>query len=100
MREVKPFGPHHRSRRSGSVSAFHISSRGASKTRVTTSSRAADSVALLLLASILVLLFLRLRFGLLQLAQIVLEAIECFIPETAIVLQPVRRILERTRRQP
>ena len=42
MCEVKPFGPHQCSRRSGSVSAFHTSSRGASKTRVTISAQSVD----------------------------------------------------------
>src|SRR5262245_6722111 len=36
---VKPFGPHHRPTRLGSVHAPHTSSRGASKTRVMTISR-------------------------------------------------------------
>src|SRR3989304_5654502 len=35
---VKPFGPHQRATWSGSVHAFHTSSRGASKTRVMASS--------------------------------------------------------------
>src|SRR5580692_7274131 len=90
MREVKPFGPHQCSRRSGSVSAFHTSSRGALKTRVTISARSVDSAAVLLLASILVLLLFRVT--LLQLAQIVLEPVERFLPETAIVFEPVRRV--------
>src|ERR1700719_1569148 len=85
MRDVKPFGPHQCSRRSGSVSAFHTRSRGASKTRVTTSARSPDSAAALLFAAILVLLLF--RFLLLQFAQIVLEAVERFLPETAIVFE-------------
>src|SRR5207244_9512256 len=45
---VKPFGPHHSPMCSGSVHAFHTSSRGASKTRVPRISRSPTSAALLL----------------------------------------------------
>src|SRR5215207_347992 len=38
MGEVNPVGPHHRVTYSGSLQAFHTSSTGASKTRVTTTS--------------------------------------------------------------
>src|ERR1700689_2276046 len=84
--------------RSSSVNARHTRSRGASKTRVMTSTRSADSAAILFFAAIF--LFLRVRFALLQLAQIILEAIEGLLPETAIVFEPIRRVLERSRGEP
>jgi hypothetical protein len=84
---VKPFGPHQWVRRSSSVNAFQTRSRGASKTRVMTSSRSADSPVLLLPAAIF--LSLLLRFVLLQMTQIILEAIETLVPKPAIVVEPV-----------
>src|SRR5216110_1454841 len=92
---VKPFGPHQRSRRSGSVHALKTSSRGASKTRVMTSSPAAGFLAALgsgLLAAMLLLV--------LQLTQIVVQAIEALLPEVAIGLHPVGDLLQRTGGQP
>src|SRR5712664_339348 len=53
---VKPFGPHHSPMCSGSVHAFHTSSRGASKTRVPRISRSPTSAAFLLSAANLRLL--------------------------------------------
>src|SRR5213594_1149875 len=53
---VKPFGPHHSPMCSGSVHAFHTSSRGASKTRVPRISRSPTSAALLLSSAMLRLL--------------------------------------------
>src|SRR6266852_9842886 len=53
---VKPFGPHHCPMCSGSVHAFHTSSRGASNTRVPRISRSPTSAAFLLSAAMLRLL--------------------------------------------
>src|SRR2546426_2328310 len=89
---VNPCGPHQRTRRSGSVQALKTRERGASNTRVMTSSRSAGVVALLPAA-------MSPPFRL-QLAQIALQAIEALLPETAIVLQPVGGLLERSRLEP
>src|ERR1700722_3811818 len=56
--QVKPFGPHHCMMYFGSVHAFQTSSRGASKTRVTT----IRSTSLPLFSVISDLLFLHLPF--------------------------------------
>src|SRR5262245_4396811 len=89
---VKPRGPHHCAKRPGSVQALKTRRRGASKTRVMTSSRSSVWVAAFVLASMSLPLF--------QLVQIVIQAIEALLPETAIVFQPVAGILERARPQP
>src|SRR5579872_844829 len=91
-RTVKPCGPHHCDRCSGCVHTLKTSARGASKTRVMTSSRD-DSVAAVLVAGILLLL-------LLHLAQIFFETIETLLPETPIVFDPLGGILERARLEP
>src|SRR5207249_7688434 len=85
---VKPCGPHQRARCSGSVQALKTRRRGASKTRVMTSSRSSVWVAALVLASTcLPLLF--------QLVQIILQAVKALLPEAAVVLQPVGGVFER-----
>src|SRR5271166_5421734 len=86
---VKPCGPHQRAMCSGCVHALNTSRRGASMTRVTTSSRS----AVLMFASTALLLAL-------QFLQVALEAVEALFPEDAVVLQPVGRTLERARFQP
>src|SRR5436190_21131700 len=92
--KVKPRGPHQRTRRSGSVHALKTRWGGASKMRVMTSTRcSAASAAALLPAAMFLLLPL-------QLTQIIVQAIEALLPETAIVLQPLGGILERTRLKP
>src|SRR5713101_3497922 len=90
---VKPCGPHQRTTRSGSVQALKTRRRGASRTRVMTSSRSVDSMAALLLSAMSLL-------PPFQLAQIAFQAVEALFPETAIVLQPVRGVLQRTRLEP
>src|ERR1700746_548391 len=65
--------------------------RGASKIRVTVSSGAGDSATFFF--AFVVFLFL-------QLAQILFQAVEALIPEAAIVVEPIRGVLERTRREP
>src|SRR3972149_245681 len=55
---VNPFGPHHCATCFGSVHALNTSSRGASKTRVMTSSRSVAVMASLVFALLTVMLFL------------------------------------------
>src|SRR5262245_48061564 len=90
---VKPRGPHQCTRCSGSVQALKTRLRGASKTRVMTSTRSAGSVAVLLLAAMFLLL-------LLQFAQIIVQTIETLLPDAPILLQPVGGVLEWTRLEP
>src|SRR2546421_106560 len=63
--------------------------------RVMTSSRSPASAAVLALASIPLLLLLRL-----QLAEVLVQAIEAFFPKLPVVLQPIGSILQRTRCEP
>src|SRR5918995_7039490 len=80
---VKPRGADHRTRCSRSVHALKTRLKGASKMRVMTSSRSAvPAAALAFFAAMSLPLHL-------QLAQIILQAIEALLPEPAIVLQPV-----------
>src|SRR6266404_4305082 len=90
---VKPCGPHQRTRRSGSVHALKTRARGASKTRSMMSVRSAVVAVGLVLAAMSPSLPL-------QLAQVVVQAIEALLPETPIVLQPVCGVLEGTRLEP
>src|SRR6266481_6326879 len=76
---LKPLGPAQHAIRSGSAQALNTRSRGALKTRVMSNSRSRDSLAAALLLTAISLLL-----GL-QLAQIVLQPIEAFLPEAAIV---------------
>src|SRR5271165_1861955 len=86
---VKPCGPHQRAMCSGCVHALNTSRRGASITRVTTSSR---SVVLVLASTTLLLA--------LQSLQVVLQAVEALLPEDAVMIKPVGRALQRIRVQP
>src|ERR1700704_271094 len=81
-----PRGPHHCATRFGSVHALNTSSRGASNTRVSTSSW--PSFAMMLPVAILFLLFL-------YVAQIVIQPIEALRPEPLVVSQPIGDVLER-----
>src|SRR5919112_249297 len=85
---VKPSGPHQRLTRSGSVHARNTSSRGTSKSRVTTSSsgRGSPPVATLPLPPYLL--------------QVVVQTIEAFFPETTVTLHPVGGLLQRPRLEP
>src|SRR5579859_2186354 len=85
---VKPRGPHHFATCLGSVHALKTRSRGASKTRVNSTSRGAESVTGLLAAAMFFLL--RLKF-----AKIVIKAVKAFVPESAVMLDPVGHALER-----
>src|SRR5262245_62540926 len=89
---VKPRGAHHLSRCSLRVHARNTRLRGASKTRVTTSALSPPWVAALGFALAAILLLLRLQF-----AQVIVQAIETLLPETAIAFQPVVHLLQRTR---
>src|SRR5262245_61006117 len=101
---VNPSGPHHCDRCLGSVHAVHTSSRGASNSRMPTIARGSLSRSMLLLATTLPLLrFLPLlgflgfgRLGL-QLAQIILQAVEPLLPKPAVVLEPFIDRLQRLR---
>src|SRR5215472_17732102 len=84
---VKPRGPHQRTRCSDSVHILKTSRRGASKTRVMTSSRSAAAVAASAVAAIVVL-------SVLQLGEILVEPVEAFVPEAAIMLEPLGGIFE------
>src|SRR5579872_3546316 len=95
---VQPCGPHHFIKCSGLVNALNTSSRGASKMRMTTSSRSLDSTPgsnfavcgaplLLLVAAILLLLHSRGWFvPRLKLLQILVKPVEALFPETTIFL--------------
>src|SRR6516225_9932530 len=83
---AKPCGPHHRARCSGSVHASNTSRRGASKMRRMTSSAGTVTVS----AAILRVLGL-------QLAQIFVKPSKAFFPEAAVMLEPIRSVLERCR---
>src|SRR5437660_77335 len=85
-RFVKNFGPHHRARCCGSVHARNTSARGASNTRVRTTSRS-DDVAGSLLAAIL-------PFLLLEFLEVLVEAVEALLPEPLERLDPVVDRLE------
>src|ERR1700736_6472515 len=86
---VKPFGPAQHAIRSGSAHALQTRLRGASKVRVMTSARSADSVAALLLAPIFLLLHLQFLLLHLRLAQIIVQTIEALLPEPPILLDPL-----------
>src|SRR5215510_852533 len=102
--EVNSLGPHQRIKCSGSVQAFHTSSRGASKTRVMTISRPADLLSeLSFFAAILFLLGFRLsvlRLAFLQLAKILVQTVEALLPVATITPHPIGDLLEGTRRDP
>src|ERR1700688_779031 len=86
---VKPFGPHHCARCFGSVKAENPRSRGASSTRVPTMQSGSLRSMLFLSATFLLLGLQRL--------QIIVETIEPLLPEPAIFVEPVVRLLERGR---
>src|SRR6516164_9309697 len=83
---VKPFGPHHCITYSGSVHAFQTSSRGASKTLVTT----IRSISLTVFSVISDLLLLHLLYNCIQF-------VETLFPELAIADRPVADRLDRLR---
>src|SRR6476620_7034190 len=81
---VKPLGPHHCPTCSGSVQASNTSSCGASISRDRTISRSVGILASAVMASMpLPFLLLRLHF-----AEINLQAIETFVPQRPVALEP------------
>src|ERR1700677_169891 len=86
---VKPCGPHHCARWRGSVQSLKTSSRGASRMRVSVSSRGTAP----LFFSVMFFLFL-------QVGQVVVEPIKTLIPKAAVLLDPGRDILQRFRLKP
>src|SRR6185295_14965317 len=89
----KSLGPHHLSRRSGSVQAFHTRSRGASNTREMTNSNSPTCLASLFATAIILLLFSLC----LNVAQIIFKAVQRFVPEVTVGLKPAINSLERFR---
>src|SRR5471030_393303 len=87
---VKPFGPHQCFKCAGFVQASKTSARGGSKTRVVTISRSAVSLSL---PVTLILLFL-------HVLEVKVQTVEPLFPDHAVVLDPVRDLLERLRREP
>src|SRR5579872_5355635 len=85
---VKPSGPHHCARCFGSLNAANTSTRGASNTRVPMIERGSLPRSTPLLPLTFLLLGLQ-RF------QIIAEAIETFLPESAVLLEPIVHRLER-----
>src|SRR5258708_6169720 len=84
-------GPHHIATSFGSVQALKRSSRGASKTRVSTNS-----------CSLFVMMFpVAMLFPLfLDVAQIVVQAVKALCPEPPVVCHPIGDVLERGGRDP
>src|SRR5271168_2669327 len=82
---VNPCGPHHFARCRGSVHTLNTSARGASRTRVRSSSRGAwvdlDVIAVALFA--------------LNLMEIGGEAVDSLIPNLAVRFDPVRDVNQR-----
>src|SRR5688500_8453060 len=87
---VKFLGPHHCPAALGSANAFHTSSRGASNTRVITSSRLPAPDALSTALSFAAMQFL---LGL-NLTEVLVQAIEAQLPHAAITLHPIGDVLE------
>src|SRR5262245_26220309 len=87
---VKPLGAHHCATCFGSVQACHTSARGASVARVATLARRSRAWSMLFSAATL------LPLGL-QLTQVIVEAVEPFLPEPSIGAEPVVDGLESSR---
>src|SRR5690606_10358674 len=84
---VKPCGLHHCWTCFGSVHASNTRSRGASNSRVMTTSCCVESVVRLLGAVMVALLGL-------QVTKVVVQSIEAVFPEAAILLKPVGRFFQ------
>src|SRR5512132_3123857 len=91
---VKPRGPHHCTTCSGSIQASNTRAGDASTRRVMTISRSAELFALAAMAS-MPLPFLLLR---LNLAEINLQAIETFVPQRPVALEPRVDVFQRVGR--
>src|SRR6266403_234974 len=83
---VKRWGPHHFATIFGSVQALNTSSRGASKTRVSTNS--CLSFGVMLPVAMVFLLFL-------CVPQVFVQTVKALGPEPLVVRQPIGDILER-----
>src|SRR5438034_9139535 len=100
---VNPCGPHHCATYFGSVHASNTSARGASMMRVRTSSEGAGADEVVKAERrFAVLPLLRLSaamFGLLGLkcAEVILQAIDALVPESAVLLHPSRDFAQRHR---
>src|SRR5688572_28335639 len=88
---TKPVGPSQRDSCSGSVQARNTTSRGAANTRVIVSSP--STVAVALSSPVIV-------GSLLDLSQMVVEAVEAALPELPVALQPAGDVLQRARVEP
>src|SRR5260370_24823981 len=88
---VNPCGPHHCATRFGSVQALNTSSRGASKTRVSTNSCSSYAMMFPVAMPFLLLLYV---------AQISIQPIEALRPELPVVPNPIGNVLERPGRDP
>src|SRR4051812_46118325 len=84
---LNPFGFHQCTTCSGRVHASQTSATGASKTRVTNRFRSFFTADIPLFLS-------------LEIAQVNAQSIEPFVPELAVSLEPIDRILERSRLEP
>src|SRR4051794_14973184 len=104
---MNPRGPHHCAMCCGSVQTLKISSRGALKMRVATISRSPTSCARppVSVASDVSDAGARRAAGsafsltgfvlLLKFLEVLVEAVEALVPKAAVVLDPVRDLLER-----
>src|SRR5690348_4855563 len=105
----KPRGPHHCARWSGDVQSLKTRSRGASKRRVTESSRSAVLLVVVVVPSRIVgspserwwgdvaglLVRVRLLVLGLDFLQVRVEAVKTLFPEPAVVVDPVGDVLQR-----
>src|SRR5574341_603788 len=82
---------------SGFVQAFQTRSRGASMTRVITTSRS-DGVVYAVTPPLAAVTMLLLRF--LEVLEIAIEPLKARLPEAAVVLRPVGDLLEGGRLEP
>src|SRR6201998_996165 len=92
----KPFGPHHGGAWSAFVHASNTSSRGASTRRASTIARSAVLGSTLVLALLAGMFF----FLALKCLQIIVQAVEAFLIEPAVVLHPIGDVLQRARFEP
>src|SRR5688500_1856355 len=92
-----PCGPNQRVKCSARVQTSKTRSRGASKTRLTTTSSAGVASPPLLCTGIALLLVRRCAAFALELSQVQVETIEALLPEAAVLGGPVRDLAQRGR---
>src|SRR3569623_1066645 len=92
-----PFGPHHSSSASRSVQAFHTTSRGALKVRVTVNGFTVTESLAAIFGSLpfWCLGFVRNGLSRLQAFQIGIKAVEARLPEFPVEIVPVSRLFQR-----